>query len=136
VGMKSEDATYYGVPLFYYINLARMWLLLLITIWEAWVVGEGSQSVWATCLIQCLLVSYLGFFSRPYIQTPLKRIFKGLIKSLELGQLLKDLLIRSKRSQRKIGPIQRPLWQCKKLWWTSSWRRIWLPWQCCMLIFN
>jgi hypothetical protein len=32
------------------------------------------------------------------------------IKSLELGQLLKDLLIRSKRSQRKIGPIQRPLW--------------------------
>jgi len=37
------------------------------------------------------------------------------IKSLELCQLLKDLFIRSRRSQGKIGPIQKPLWQCKKL---------------------
>jgi hypothetical protein len=38
---------------FPYLNLASLRLLLTIIAWEAKVVGEWNQSVWATCLIQC-----------------------------------------------------------------------------------
>jgi hypothetical protein len=75
-GKKGEDIMYYEVPLFDYLNLARLRLLLAILAWEAKVVGERSQGVWATCLIQCLSV-LPNIFSKPYIQVPSKRIFKG-----------------------------------------------------------
>jgi hypothetical protein len=73
---KGENIMYYEVPLFDYLNLAILRLLLAILAWEVGVMGEGSQDVWATCLIQCLM-SYSRFFSRPYIQVFSKRIFKG-----------------------------------------------------------
>jgi hypothetical protein len=113
VGKKGEDVMYYGVPLHDYLNLARLQLFLAIIVWEVGVVGKRNQGVWATCLIPCLSI--------------LPRIFQKIIhsnafgnnlqrkKSLELGRLLKDLFIRSKRLQRKIGLVQGPLWMCKKL---------------------
>jgi hypothetical protein len=53
VGKKCEHVTYYGVPSFNYLNLTSIWLLLTIIIWEVGVVGEGSQGVWTTSLVQC-----------------------------------------------------------------------------------
>jgi hypothetical protein len=76
VGKKSEDTTYYGVPLLSCLNLVRLWLLLEIIAWEARVVGERSQGEWATRLIQCL-IAFPRFFSRPFIQALSRRIFKG-----------------------------------------------------------
>ncbi len=40
-------------------------------------------------------------------------------KNLELGWLLKDLFIKNRRSKGKTSLVQRPLWQCRKLSWTS-----------------
>jgi len=113
VGKKGEDTMYYGVPLPDYLNLARLQLKLAIPAWEAGVVGERSLGVWATCLIQCLSVLPKIFFKTIHLSAFKKNLQRR--KNLELGQLLKGLFIRSKRSQGKTGPFQRPLWQCRKL---------------------
>jgi hypothetical protein len=99
VGKKGENTKYYKVPLPNYFNLARLQLLLAIVVWEAKVVGKGSQGVWATCLIQCL-----NILSRIFLKTIHPSIFKKNLqgrKSLELGRLLNDLLIKKKWSQGK-----------------------------------
>jgi hypothetical protein len=57
-------------------------------------VGEGSQGVWATCLIQCLSVPRI--FLKTIHPNAFEKNLQGR-KSLELGWLLKDLLISNKR---------------------------------------
>ncbi len=98
---------YYEVPLFDYLNLARLRLLLAILAWEAKVVGEGNQGVWATCLIQCLNVLPKIFFKTIH-PSAFKKNFQGR-KNLELDQLLKDFAHKKQKVTRENWPIPKAI---------------------------
>jgi hypothetical protein len=55
--------------------------------------GEENQNVWATCLTQCSSVLYKILLETLHSSAFKKNLQK--IKNLELGLLLKNLLIRN-----------------------------------------
>jgi hypothetical protein len=70
-------------------------------------VGEGSQGVWTTCLIQCPNILYKIFFKILHPSAFEKILQKK--KSFELSLLLKDLLIRLKGPKGKLAGNPKPL---------------------------